>query len=158
AVPGDEGLRTTDHGLKTTDHGPIVDLPLDAYLPGDYVPDESARLALYQRMAAVTTPEEAEEIAQELADRFGEPPKAAEALLYILRLKAQASAAGVESIKVTASEATVKVGDPQVINQAALSRRFGAALRVGVKLLHLDRRKLGGRWREELLALVQSLT
>ena len=152
------GLRTTDHGLRTTDHGPILDLPLDAYLPGDYVPDEAARLALYQRMAAVTTAEEAEEMAQELADRFGKPPKAAEALLYILRLKARASAAGVESIKVTAGEATVKVSDPQGINQAALTRRFGPALRVGVRLLHLDRRKLGGRWREELLALVQALT
>ena len=153
-----QGPKTTDQGLRTTDQGLILDLPLDAYLPENYVPDEAARLALYQRMAAVTTPEEAEEMAQELADRFGQPPKAAEALLYTLRLKAQAIAAGVESIKVTASEVTVKVSDPATINQAALSRRFGAALRIGVKLLHLERRKLGGRWREELLALVQALT
>jgi transcription-repair coupling factor (superfamily II helicase) len=152
----DEGLKTKDEGPKTLDH-PTLDLPLDAYLPGDYVADEAARLALYQRMAAVTMPEEAEEIAQELSDRFGQPPKAAEALLYILRLKAQAIAAGVESIKVTTDEATVKVSDPGKINQAALARRFGAALRVGVRRLHLDRRKLGGRWREELLALVQAL-
>jgi transcription-repair coupling factor (superfamily II helicase) len=153
----DEGLKTKDEGPKTLDH-PTLDLPLDAYLPGDYVADEAARLALYQRMAAVTMPEEAEEIAQELSDRFGKPPRAAEALLYILRLKAQAIAAGVESIKVTTDEATVKVSDPGKINQAALARRFGAALRIGVRLLHLERRKLGGRWREELLALVQALS
>jgi transcription-repair coupling factor (superfamily II helicase) len=57
------------------------------------------RLALYQRLAGVVSPEEAVALEAELRDRFGPLPPEAANLLLVVRLKALARAAGVESVK-----------------------------------------------------------
>ncbi|HWO94092.1 MAG TPA: transcription-repair coupling factor, partial [Dehalococcoidia bacterium] len=75
-----------------------IDLPLVAYLPESYVPELAVRLALYQRMADVRTPDEAANLAREMRDRFGPLPPAAQQLLYAAGLRAAAMEAGVESI------------------------------------------------------------
>jgi len=66
---------------------PSIDLPLEARLPEGYVEDESLRLGLYRRLAGFTTLREVEEMREELQDRFGSLPEAAENLLYLLRLR-----------------------------------------------------------------------
>ncbi|MFQ6000374.1 MAG: transcription-repair coupling factor [Anaerolineae bacterium] len=66
---------------------PSIDLPLEARLPEGYVEDESLRLGLYRRLAGLTTIHEVEEMREELRDRFGSLPQAAENLLYLLRLR-----------------------------------------------------------------------
>src|SRR5579875_1928957 len=75
-----------------------VDLPLAAFIPESYIDDLNARLALYQRMGAIATVEEAAALADELRDRFGPPPPAVLHLLYILAAKALARAAGVVQV------------------------------------------------------------
>ena len=76
-----------------------IDLPLTAHLPASYVGDLNLRLALYQRMAAVATPDEADTLARELRDRFGPPPPAAENLLFIVRIRALAQQADVSAVQ-----------------------------------------------------------
>jgi len=66
---------------------PSIDLPLEARLPEGYVEDETLRLGLYRRLAGLTTIHEVEEMREELRDRFGSLPEAAENLLYLLRLR-----------------------------------------------------------------------
>jgi len=66
---------------------PSIDLPLEAHFPEGYVEDESLRLGLYRRLAGFTTLREVEEMREELQDRFGSLPEAAENLLYLLRLR-----------------------------------------------------------------------
>ncbi|HEY3232848.1 MAG TPA: transcription-repair coupling factor, partial [Roseiflexaceae bacterium] len=51
-----------------------LDLPLDAYLPPEYIPDERVRLSVYQHMAEAQTPRAVRELRRELEDRFGKPP------------------------------------------------------------------------------------
>ena len=77
----------------------VVNLKLTAYLPEDYVQDLDVRLELYRRLATLREPEVLEELAQELHDRFGRPPAVVENLLYIVRVKLLAAAAGVASIE-----------------------------------------------------------
>ncbi|MGQ9892316.1 MAG: transcription-repair coupling factor [Roseiflexus sp.] len=119
-----------------------LDLPLDAYLPIDYIPDDQVRLAVYQRMAEVQTPEAVHDLRQELRDRFGELPEPAEQLLIWLRIKALALAAGVTSIVTTDAEFIVRL--PEGNNQARiqLERRFARArgIRIGPQFARLDRR------------------
>ena len=64
-----------------------IDLPLSAHLPESYVPDLNLRLALYQRMAQMESVAQVDELAQELTDRFQEPPPLARNLLYVVRLR-----------------------------------------------------------------------
>jgi aspartate oxidase len=47
-----------------------VDLPVDAYLPADYVEDEDARVNLYRRLASVGSVEAVGAIVAELRDRY----------------------------------------------------------------------------------------
>ena len=63
------------------------DVDVDAYLPPSYVPNESQKLDLYKRIAAIETEEEREEMTEELIDRFGDPPKAVQNLLAITSLR-----------------------------------------------------------------------
>src|SRR4030042_1827161 len=53
---------------------PSVGLPLAAFIPEEYIPDLSARLGFYQRLAVAKLTQDVESIARELSDRFGPPP------------------------------------------------------------------------------------
>jgi transcription-repair coupling factor (superfamily II helicase) len=77
---------------------PTVDLPLAAALPEEYVPDRALRLRLYRRMAEFDSLVDLEALRQELADRFGPIPRAAEQLIFQLRVKILAHQAGVEAV------------------------------------------------------------
>lgn len=67
-----------------------IDIDLDAYIPPSYIPNEYQKLDIYKRVASIETQEEAEEMMEELLDRFGDPPKSVINLLKIAQLKAKA--------------------------------------------------------------------
>ena len=93
----------------------IVELALDAYLPVDYVQDEVERVDLYRRASGVYTLVELDDLAEELAERFGELPEPALNLIGLSRIKILARQVGVTAVNyrsgalsltgVTASEA-----------------------------------------------------
>ena len=76
----------------------IVELALDAYLPVDYVRDEVERVDLYRRASGVHTPAELDDLAEELAERFGEPPEPALNLLGLSRVKLLAREVGATAV------------------------------------------------------------
>ncbi len=75
-----------------------ADLLVSAGLPQSYVSDAATRVDLYRRIARITTLEDYSDMQDELIDRFGDPPKAANMLLDIALLRADASRAGVYEI------------------------------------------------------------
>jgi transcription-repair coupling factor (superfamily II helicase) len=138
-----------------------LDLPLDAYLPPEYIPDDRVRLAVYQRMAEAQTPRAVRELRQELRDRFGEPPAPALNLLTWLHIKSLALAAGVNSIVTTPEEFIVRLPEGSAMDREKLRRRFGRdpSVRVGPQFVRLDRRSLGGDgvWVEALTGVLETL-
>jgi transcription-repair coupling factor (superfamily II helicase) len=64
-----------------------VDLPWPAYLPRDYVPGQKLRMEVYRRLARVRDPRKLEDFRQELRDRYGPVPDAAEWLLKLTELR-----------------------------------------------------------------------
>ncbi|HLF29131.1 MAG TPA: transcription-repair coupling factor [Anaerolineae bacterium] len=78
--------------------GVTLDLPLKAYLPEAYVPDNPLRLQLYRRMGNLASMQEIDSLEKELTDRFGPPPDPVQNLIFQLRLKLMAAQARVESI------------------------------------------------------------
>ncbi|MDR7509018.1 MAG: transcription-repair coupling factor [Armatimonadota bacterium] len=94
----DEAVRELRGQAVEEAPAPTIDLGLDAYLPQDYIPDEGQRMAMYRKMAAARTPEEADGVADEIVDRYGPPPPPAAALLDLLRLRELARDAGMASI------------------------------------------------------------
>ena len=75
-----------------------VELPVDAYIPDEYINDRTLKMSFYQRLANFTLPEQVEALAAEMADRFGAPPEPVANLLALVRLKTEAARLGFESI------------------------------------------------------------
>ncbi len=66
---------------------PEIDLPIPAFIPGDYVEDINQRLVFYRRFSSAKTEEEVQEIGEELRDRYGPFPQVLENLLEVMNLK-----------------------------------------------------------------------
>ncbi len=69
-----------------------IDIDMDAYIPASYIPNEYQKLDIYKRIAGIENEDEKDEMIEELIDRFGEPPKSVNNLLFIAQLKAKAHA------------------------------------------------------------------
>ena len=78
--------------------GATVDLPVDAHLPDDYVPDEAQKLELYRRLARARTAGDVAAFRQELGDRFGPLPAPVLRLVEVAELRLAAEAAGIASL------------------------------------------------------------
>ncbi|PLX97121.1 MAG: transcription-repair coupling factor [Desulfuromonas sp.] len=66
---------------------PEIRLGLSAYLPEKYVADPNQRLVFYKRMAAANDEATLYDVADELRDRYGEIPEAAETLIEMMKLR-----------------------------------------------------------------------
>lgn len=75
-----------------------LDIQLDAYIPGDYIYDSMQKIEIYKKVAGVQTLEEANELHDELVDRFGDLPDAVHNLLRAARLKVYGAMYGIETI------------------------------------------------------------
>jgi transcription-repair coupling factor (superfamily II helicase) len=82
-----------------------LDVPTDAYLPGDYVTKEELRLEAYRRLAAVKTDAEVDDIRTEWEDRYGPLPAPAEALLTVGRLRAECHRLGLREVALLGTQA-----------------------------------------------------
>jgi len=84
-----------------------IDVPVDANLPREYVARDDVRMEAYRRLAAVTTPEDVEDIREEWVDRYGPPPESAAALLDVARLRAECVRVGVTAVTVQRNQARI---------------------------------------------------
>ncbi|HEU4326068.1 MAG TPA: transcription-repair coupling factor [Roseiflexaceae bacterium] len=136
-----------------------LDLPIDAYLPTDYIAEEQVRLAVYQRLAEAQAPEHVRDLRQELRDRFGDLPDPAECLLTWLMIKVLALRAGVSSIVTTDEEFVVRLPDGGLAEREALRRRFARdrAVRIGPQFVRLDRRELRGEWIPAVTGVLETI-
>jgi len=65
-----------------------IDLPVDAYIPEEYVPGLNQRIEIYKRMAAIRTEPALRDMESELNDRFGSPlPPPVQNLLRLVHIK-----------------------------------------------------------------------
>ena len=76
----------------------VVDLPMDAHLPSDYVPDEAQKLELYRRLARARSTGDLAAFRQELTDRYGPLPQPVQRLIEVAELRLAAESAGVTSM------------------------------------------------------------
>ncbi len=82
----------------------VVSLRHDAHLPDSYVKYPGQRMTLYKRIALIRNEYDADDIIDELWDRFGEMPRAAMNLLDIALIRARAIDLGIKQITETGGE------------------------------------------------------
>lgn len=76
----------------------LIDLQVEAHIPEKYIESVQQRLAIYRRIANVRTSEDAEDVYDELIDRFGDPPKSVSGLVEISLLRNRAAALDIVEI------------------------------------------------------------
>jgi transcription-repair coupling factor (superfamily II helicase) len=82
-----------------------LDLPVPMSIPQDYVQDANLRMELYRKIAD----EPERDMLAELADRFGPPPPAVEALVEVAALKRLAESLRVQSIAAKGGELIIRL-------------------------------------------------
>ena len=75
-----------------------IELPVNAHLPHDYVPDERLRLMAYTSLAQAVSEEQIDEFVAEMLDRYGPLPDPVKVLIEVARLRLLARSAGLSEI------------------------------------------------------------
>ena len=75
-----------------------IELPVNAHLPHDYVPDERLRLMAYTTLAEAASNDAVDEFVAEMTDRYGPLPSPVKILVEVARLRLLARGAGVTDI------------------------------------------------------------
>ncbi len=91
------------------DTGPVLDLPLDAYIPSEYVSESSARVTVYQELSAARTEDEIKQVREGLVDRFGPLPKPVNALVLSMGVRAIARTLGASRVSLNSEEGILGV-------------------------------------------------
>jgi transcription-repair coupling factor (superfamily II helicase) len=99
-----------------------VDLAVDAYVPEDYVSDAGEKVSVYRRLAGARTMEAVEDLAAELADRYGELPGPVTNLIAVTKLRVLATICGVVSVVQAPDGIRCKFGNPRALSGERLVR------------------------------------
>ncbi|HTL24615.1 MAG TPA: transcription-repair coupling factor [Mycobacteriales bacterium] len=105
-----------------------VDLPVEAYLPHDYVPGERLRLAAYRSIAAALDDAQLAAVRDELQDRYGPLPDEADRLLAVAAFRNGCRERGLTEVVLQGPQvrfAPMKLRESQVLR---LKRLFPGAV------------------------------
>ncbi len=136
---------------------PTVDLPLDAFIPGDYVTDVETRLELYKKLADVETAEHLDDVLKEYTDRFGAPPPEVNNLFYAVRVKDLAAQAGIESISTEEGQIILRRFQGLPFSAEKFMQTLTEGVTVGRTQIRIHYKKLKGEWKKVLEGVVGRL-
>ncbi|HET9929852.1 MAG TPA: transcription-repair coupling factor [Polyangiaceae bacterium] len=100
---------------------PELSVDVEALLPESYVADVGVRLSLYKRLASATEDGEVSDIANELNDRFGEPPIEARRFIELMRLKTELRRLRVLGCEASARSVTLHLRDDTPLDPQKIS-------------------------------------
>jgi len=105
-----------------------IDLPVDAHLPPDYIASDRLRLEAYRRLAAAADDVAVDAVIEELVDRYGPLPSAAQRLIAVARLRLLFRQYGITEVSAI-SESTLRLSPLQLVDsqQLRLKRLYPGA-------------------------------
>jgi transcription-repair coupling factor (superfamily II helicase) len=98
-----------------------LDVPVDAYVPAEYIPYEVAKIDVHRRIASAREPADLAALREELEDRFGPVPDPVETLLKLQEARVKLGRAGARTAELR--------GDRLVIAPVELDSTQAKALR-----------------------------
>lgn len=133
-----------------------INLPIDAFLPDDYIPDSRQKISIYKKISALKNEKQKDELTEELKDRYGDIPEPVEMLLEITTIKQLSQKLGISTIvaggnriKVTFDERDPKIDVTQLV--ASVRENPQLELRPPAQLMISIEEKIG----KELLTELQ---
>jgi transcription-repair coupling factor (superfamily II helicase) len=135
----------------------LLDLPLTALIPANYVRDVELRLTLYRRIAAIDSMAGLSELRRELIDRFGEIPTEVEHLLALIVLRLRCEELGIESIVEREREIVIRPVDTTRIDRHGLTRKVGPALKLTPHSIRIRLPQLEVDWEKALNVILNEV-
>jgi transcription-repair coupling factor (superfamily II helicase) len=123
-----------------------IDLPVDAHLPPDYIASDRLRLEGYRRLAAAADDAGIDGVIEELTDRYGALPEAAQRLVAVARLRLLCRQYGITEVT-TAATASVRLSPLTLLDsqQLRLKRLYpGAHYRATTSTVQVPIPRAGG--------------
>jgi len=105
-----------------------IELPVDAFLPEDYVTDIRAKIDFYRRLSRLDDFQQIHQLEEELIDRFGRLPQSVQQLLELAEIRLEAAIWQITAISLEDRFLRLMYLDRQRIEQ--LSRKTDGAVRV----------------------------
>ncbi len=142
----------------------LIDLPLPAYLPADWIPEMGLRLQIYRRIGNLASEADLRAMREELIDRFGPLPAAVEGLLYQIEVKLLAQACAATAVVAQGDRIEIRLPYLVEINRERIARELGADVevtRTAVAIATGDRsgrRKASGPWMPRVLEVLRQLS
>src|SRR5207248_11604871 len=84
-----------------------IDVPIDAYVPGDYVPYEAAKIEIHRRVSGAREVADLILLREELEDRFGPIPETLENLIKLQAARLKLGRAGARDVGFSAGRLRV---------------------------------------------------
>jgi len=100
----------------------VIDVKISAYIPNEYIPQVSQKIAVYQQLAKARTQAEVEEIAAGVRDRFGAFPIPLEHLVELTKLRTIALQKHVTRVVVDEKRLTLGVGSSFALDPNAIPK------------------------------------
>lgn len=89
----------------------VIEMSIDAYLPSAYIYDSIQKIEIYKKVAAIRSFEEADDLREEMVDRFGDLPQSVENLLAVARLKVFGAVCGIEQISGRGDDVVIRFAE-----------------------------------------------
>ncbi|MGH4121836.1 MAG: transcription-repair coupling factor [Clostridium sp.] len=95
-----------------------VEIKIDAYIPSTYIEDESQKIEIYKKIAAIDCHEDMLDIQEEIEDRFSDIPPSVVSLMDIAYLRCISKQVGIIEIKEEKEEIVLQFDSSERINGA----------------------------------------
>ncbi|GAC1620201.1 MAG: transcription-repair coupling factor [Vulcanimicrobiaceae bacterium] len=100
----------------------VIDVKIDAYIPNDFIPQVSQKIAAYQQLANARSEAVVDEIAEGLRDRFGTLPTPLSNLVEVTKLRTKAIDKGVTRVIIDTTRLTLGVGSAFEMSPTTIPR------------------------------------
>lgn len=95
----EEAVKKLKGEIKEEPVETTIDLKMDAYIPANYIEDETLKIEVYKKIAAIGSNQDKMDIIDELIDRFSDIPPVVENLIQISYLKSIANSMGIQEVR-----------------------------------------------------------
>ncbi len=103
------------------DYETVMNLDVDAFIPASYIRNETLKLEMYKRIAAVTNGEELLDIKDELIDRYGDLPGCVDNLTVVSYLRFMAHKAYITEVNMNGKNVQITMFEKADIDTAKIA-------------------------------------
>ena len=118
---------------NTPENQCLISLRVDAHIPENYISSVPQKLAMYRRIADIRNKDDAEDVLDELIDRFGNPPAEVTSLIDVSLVRVCATQLGFNEIKQNKDTLTLHAEQFDISKAATLIAKMGKRVSIVAK-------------------------